>query len=387
MIRWTNETLNKACEIIKRHRDAASAANAVSLALGFSVTAESLDHALRRGRSRSLASLLATIAPPAAEDDVAALVKLTKGGELTIEQACDKLDVSPARLRDIVARAAKAGFAVQLAGWNVGRKPLEDLTAERRVVLPPGEQQCAAVASDIHVGSKYFLRDQFCDFVTRCYDAGARVCLVPGDILDGCYRHSRWEESHHGFQEQADEAAKVFPRLPGLVYEGIPGNHDQTFETESGMDVGRALVDVFRAHGRDDLRLHRARGAYLRLRSPGVKRGLLVELWHPLGGGSYALSYKMQKHVEAYAPGQKPDVLLTGHWHQSCYFTTRGVHALSCGTWHGGKSPFGKALGGAPAIGGWLLRWSQTKDGTVREFSPTWHGYFEQEDVRSVGLG
>ncbi len=316
------------------------------------------------------------------------LVKLTKGGPLEMEDLCDKMDMSPKRVVKLVADARTAGFQVELQDGLIGRKPPSEAQGQIRIPLQgAGTERAFAVASDIHVGSHFFLKDQFQDFVHNAYDKGIRLVLVPGDILDGCYRHSRWEETHQGFDAQARYAAEVFPRLPGLVYRGITGNHDQTFETDSGLSVVNSLPEVFRSAGRDDFYLYGARGAYLRLINPGERRGLLVEMWHPLKGGSYALSYSLQKHVEKYGVGQKPDVLLTGHWHQQCYFTTRGVHALSCGTWHGGGSSFGKSLGGAPAIGGWTIRYALTKDGTVRDFSPTWHAYYEQEGVRDVGLG
>lgn len=322
------------------------------------------------------------------EEILPRLVKITRKGPLSVEDTCNKFDISPKRLATIISEARGKGIRIDLREGQVGYRPASEALGEQKIVIPgAGPERSFAVASDIHVGSEFFLVDQFQDFVHRAYDKGIRLVLVPGDILDGCYRHSRWEETHSGFQAQAEYAVKVFPKLPGLVYRGITGNHDQTFEADSGLSVVHSLPEVFRSAGRDDFHLYGARGAYLRLHNEGEARGLLVELWHPLKGGSYALSYSLQKHVEKYGVGQKPDVLLTGHWHQQCYFTTRGVHALSCGTWHGGQSSFGKSLGGAPAIGGWTIRYALTKDGTVRDFSPTWHAYYEKETVRKVGLG
>jgi UDP-2,3-diacylglucosamine pyrophosphatase LpxH len=293
------------------------------------------------------------------------------------------MDMSPKRVLRLLDEAKDYGAELGVNGDHVGRKPPPPkLTV--RVVLPPGKTHRFMVASDIHIGNAYHLKDPFQDFIHRGYDAGIRTCLVPGDILSGCYRHSRWEDLP-GFDAQAGLAAETFPRLPGLEYWAIGGNHDQTFEDMIGMSVCKALEEVFQRQGRKDLHMLGMRGAYLRLGERG-KRGLLTEMWHPIGKTAYALSYKLQKHVEGYAPGQKPDVLLAGHWHQQCYFTTRGVHAMSCGTWQGGQSAFGKALGGAPSIGGWTISWAATKDGTIREFQPTWHAYYEVEKVRDVGL-
>lgn len=322
---------------------------------------------------------------PQEDPQLVALVALARKGKKTLEGLCDALDVSPKTARLLIEQARAKGYRIRPVGGTIGIEPTATSRATRSIVLPPAKHRTILVASDIHIASMFCLVDQFKDHIHRGYDAGARLCLVPGDILDGCYRHSRFEETHHGFTEQAHECAKTFPQLPGLRYVGITGNHDQTFETDSGLSVVEALPQVFRDHHREDFQLIGARGAFVRVGAKG-ERGLLVEMWHPLKGPAYALSYKMQKHIEGYQVGQKPDVLLTGHWHQACYFVQRGVHALSCGTFHGGQSSFGKALGGAPAIGGWVIKYGMTKEGTVRDFQPTWRAYYESENVREAGL-
>jgi predicted phosphodiesterase len=322
---------------------------------------------------------------PTQDARIGQLVALVKDGTRNLSDLCDAMDLPPKRVTALMETARAAGYRVATVDGRIGLQPTATSRVTTNVVLPPEHTGIFLVASDVHVGSQFFLREQFQDHIRRGYEEGARVCLVPGDILDGCYEHSRWEETHHGFHDQANECAKIFPRLDGLRYIGITGNHDQTFEHKSGLSVVDALPQVFKTAGRDDFSLIGARGAFVRLGEKG-KRGLLVEMWHPLKGPAYALSYKMQKHIEGYQVGQKPDVLLTGHWHQACYFTQRGVHAMSCGTFHGGQSSFGKALGGAPAIGGWIVKYGMTKDGTVRDFAPAWRGYFEAEQIRDVGL-
>jgi predicted phosphodiesterase len=232
------------------------------------------------------------------------------------------------------------------------------------------------------------MRAQFIDFVCNAYDQGIRTFLQVGDLLDGIYKHSVWEQAQRGFDEQVAEAISVIPQQPGAMWHFIKGNHDETFEEQAGIDIGRAIVQAFKAEGRDDLVYHGARGAYLRLKGPGEARGLLVEMWHPRGSNnSYARSYGLQKHIEKYAPGQKPDVVLAGHWHTQMYFETRGVHAFAVGCWQGGQSSFGKSIGGAPSIGSWIVDYALTEKGTVRCLRSEWRGYAEVETVRDVDLG
>ena len=317
------------------------------------------------------------------------LVRLVSRTHVGFEPLCDRLGLTPRKTRALIGQARREGFAVDVAGEDVALRPSlpkADVATVQMPVQKAGKPHSFVVASDLHFGSKYHLRAQLIDHIGTAYEQGVRVCLLPGDLLDGCYRHGRWELTSHGFQDQADDFLTGLPKHKGLRYVGITGNHDETFEKESGLIVHHALNDMARAKGRKDFTLLGARGAFVCLRAPGERRGLVVDLWHPIRGPAYALTYGMQKKVEGYAPGKKPNVLLVGHWHQSAYFNQRGVHAMSCGTFQGGGSSFGKALGGAPSIGGWRIKYALTKDGTVRDFTPTWHGYFETEVPQEVAI-
>jgi hypothetical protein len=169
---------------------------------------------------KSAGAFIQATAVQGAKDDraaeIAAFVQVAKKGA-ELEELCDRLDASPKKVRNLLEEAKKRGYSLDIAGdGRVGYVPPKPLQGEKRIVAQPGEEHVFAVASDIHIGSKFFLRDQFVDFVTRAYhEDGVRTIFVPGDILDGCYRHSKWDESHHGFHDQAREAVRVFPQLPG----------------------------------------------------------------------------------------------------------------------------------------------------------------------------
>lgn len=391
---WSKDEEKKLISVLKKASSVDEAMQLFRRALpDREVTRDSIDRKLSRMGERTIESFVNARLAARTKDEhgveLARFVAVAKNGH-TIEELCDKFDFSPKRTKALIETARAAGYRIAVTGDKVGYVPPEPLRFEKKIIAQPGAEEVFAVISDLHVGSRYCLEEQLRDFIVRAHkEDGVRQFFLPGDNVDGCYKHSRWEESHHGFDAQALRLAQVLPgKKDGIDvrYDGIIGNHDETFEKETGLDVGRALEDVFRREGRDDFHIHGARGAYLRY-APKGGRGVLVELWHPIGGGAYAVSYKLQRHVEEYGVGQKADVLLTGHWHQQCYVVRRGVHAFSCGTFHGGGSSFGKALGGAQAIGGWVIRYKQTKEGAIRDLTPTWRGYFEQETIRDLGLG
>jgi hypothetical protein len=104
-----------------------------------------------------------------------------------------------------------------------------------------------------------------------------------------------------------------------------------------------------------------------------------------MGGVSYAKSYKLQRQVEKYGSGEKPHVLLAGHWHQFAVVEDRGVFAVSCPTFQASGSAFSKRLGGQPALGGLILSWEIAGPDLVRNFSVERRRYFEVELPIKIG--
>lgn len=285
--------------------------------------------------------------------------------------------MSPKAVEAVIKRATQSGVDVAVEHDHVGTKLNRTGFEPYNTGIDPvvGRRQKVAIISDTHLGSKYCLREQLKDFINYAYDQGCREVLHPGDILDGDYRHAKFELSHVGIEDQTTDLFQTLPRRRGLTYHGISGNHDFTFTDDSGIDVTDYIEFFFSKNGRDDFYGYGDRSAYLDI------RGARVHLWHPRGSLSYARSYKLQKQIEKYAPGEKPQILLTGHFHQYCHLHERGIHALLCPTFQGGGSAFGKSIGGAPAIGGLILEWSVTKKGTMRDFSVEHRAYFERETI------
>lgn len=315
--------------------------------------------------------------------DVQRLAKAISGANPpTFEALCNTLDLSPKACAALLDKARAAGIDVSVEHDHVGivrRYGVQDARVHR-LHLPPlrGGVATVAVISDTHYGSKYCLRDAIKDFVGKAYEQGVRHVFHPGDLLEGMYRHAFGELSHSGLEDQTQDALEHLPRLPGLHYHAITGNHDETFAKSSGVNVGRFIEGVFRKHGRGDLHFYGDRGAYLDV------YGALVHLWHPLGGTAYAKSYKLQKQAASYASGFKPHIVLAGHWHTFCHVEEREVQAIACPTFQSGASPFGRALGTTPSIGGLVLRWQMTGERTIRDFNLTRHPYYDSDLVQTL---
>ena len=312
------------------------------------------------------------------------LVELTRAKPRSFSELCDRLDLSPTKAKELIKKAKAAGILIRSIGDHVALdlpKDENDIEIVQKTGIVPvkGRRYKTAVISDLHLGSRHCLRAQLIDFIHYAYSQGVREILCPGDVLDGNYvNHGMFELSHVGLQPQIEDLMETLPQKPGLTYHFITGNHDLTFMEQNGVDVGKSIVGAFNSAGRFDVKFYGNRGAFLKI------GGAVVHLWHPMGGGSYAKSYKLQKQIEKYASGEKPHVVLAGHWHIYCHVFERGVHALACPTFQGGGSAFGKALGGAPTIGGMILSWDMTEHGTMRNFIHEYRAYFEREQPQNV---
>ena len=187
-----------------------------------------------------------------------------------------------------------------------------------------------------------------------------------------------FELSHSGLEDQTRDAFEVLPKLPGLRYHCITGNHDYTFTNLTGVNVGRYITGYFASEGRHDITFYGDRGAFIEI------MGAVIHLWHPLKGMSYALSYALQKQIEKYGPAQKPHILLAGHWHQFCEIEQRGVYGLALPTFQGHGSAFSRALGGDCALGGVILEFEVAGEDLIRNFSVERRRYFEVEKPTRV---
>jgi len=328
-----------------------------------------------RGKTADIAEMLISKAKGVKKDDIELLRKALRKGPKSFSELCDALDRSPKGTRAIIVAARDANIEVKIHDEIVGIEMPSTTTAtveESGIAPTVGETQRIAVISDTHFGSRYCMRPQIQDFVEYAYSQGVKHVLHPGDLLDGCYNHGKFELTHFGLEDQARDAAESLPWHKDLSYHAITGNHDETFWADSGVNVGRSIEAEFREHGREDIKFYGDRGAYLDI------LGVVIEMWHPRGGGAYARSYRLQKHIEGYT-GIKPQIVLTGHFHQYCHVFERGVQGLLCPTFQGSGSKFSRSLGGSQAHGGLILEWDLTEHNTIRNFAIKPRYYYEKE--------
>ncbi len=272
--------------------------------------------------------------------------------------------------RRVVEHESKVGLEEGACRVHVDRTP-EPIQYDRR-------RYTIAVASDLHFGSEYIRRGALRDFATEAHERGITKVLVPGDLLDGFYdRHGKFQLSHVGITAQAMDLQENLPHLSGLTYDAILGNHDETYADMSGLNVGEYLSLKLQAAGRDDVRFHGEREAYLRV------HGTEFCLWHPRGSFS---QLAMRKQILGFKPGTDPRFLLVGHWHHFDIVKHGRCLAIACPSFQGGGSPFGKSLPGHTTVGGFFLSWELDSAGEVHSVGIERREYPEPVTSRVVDV-
>lgn len=240
----------------------------------------------------------------------------------------------------------------------------------------PGQTVRFAVVSDTHINSKYTQLSYLHDFYAICAEMGIKHVYHAGDISDG--ENMRVGHNYELYKiaadEQVDEICRVYPHIDGITTHFITGNHDASTMKHCGYDIGPAIaarrpdMDYL---GRDTALIH-------------LTPNCTMQLLHPWDGGSYAMSYRPQKIVEAMDGGTKPNILMIGHYHKAMWMEYRNV-AVFCAGCFQGQTPFQRGKGLSRFMGGWIIEADTDENGYITRIVPTFIPYYVdiEEDYKN----
>jgi predicted phosphodiesterase len=227
------------------------------------------------------------------------------------------------------------------------------------------------VLGDTHIGSKEYDAGLMNHAAKQFTKEGVDFVIHTGDIVDGIYYSHRpsqiYESSVLGGDAQIELAAKELKKIKEPLY-FITGNHEyNTFIRNAGIEIGYHLERQLRELGKtNSYFLGNAEGD-IKLKSGSVVRAL-----HPDGGTAYAISYKSQKIIESLEGGQKPNVMLIGHFHKAEYIFYRNVHTFQTATLEG-QTKFMKGKGIPAMKGFWIIDLYTKQGGQVDKIVPQFY--------------
>lgn len=224
-----------------------------------------------------------------------------------------------------------------------------------------------AIMGDTQIGSKYAQLTYLHNFYDLCKKEGITDVYHTGDITEGLKMRVGHEYELYtvSADEMREEVVKNYPKRDGITTHFITGNHDASIYKQVGYDIGQAI-----ANSRPDMEYLGRDCAVI-----NITPNCTLELRHPWDGTAYALSYKMQKMIEAMESDSKPNILAVGHYHKAEYLFYRNVHALQTGCFQG-QTPFTRGKGISVHMGGWIVTIRVDKNGYIQGFAPEFVPYY-----------
>jgi predicted phosphodiesterase len=190
-----------------------------------------------------------------------------------------------------------------------------------------GEKIKYGYFSDAHIGEKHFDEGLFYQMAEHFDRENVDFIIDVGDHLEGMSGRPGhiYELSEIGFDAQFKKAVELYKNLTAPVY-GIDGNHDDwyTKKNSAGVIVGEQLESAL------DNYTHL--GVWEGDLMVGTTNPIWMKLFHANDGTAYADSYKLQKLIESFTGGEKPQIVHSGHYHKAIALFRRNVWGFESGT-------------------------------------------------------
>jgi predicted phosphodiesterase len=207
---------------------------------------------------------------------------------------------------------------------------------------------------------------------------GITTVFHAGNIVDGYIPRingaSVFDSSIDG---QCQYVVDNYPRRDGITTYFITGDDHEGWFQKEGFNFGGYLHYLLQAQGRNDLQYIGHIEADIDIVT-GAPRPTIIKVQHPGGGSAYARSYTGQKQVEAFEGGEKPDILIQGHYHVSNYMNDRNVHVVSLPGFED-QTIFARKKRLRMEVGGAIMAFKVNKeDGTITRFQIEFNRYFNR---------
>ena len=233
-------------------------------------------------------------------------------------EICEKLELKDYEVAGLVVMMAQQGYNIDFVNGEVVVRKVPPKHEDVYQIPSNLEHLKLLLISDTHLGSKYDRIDILRYLYDKAEDKGIKHILHSGDFTDG--RSTRPEQVYElkepSYEGQVNYCVEKYPSFSGKTYI-IQGNHDDWWYKSAGSEIVKTI-----AKQREDMIYLGADIADLRIGN------LKVRLFHGSSGGAYAKSYKLQKYLDTIPVQERPDILQTGHIHQSFYMKQDKTHCF-----------------------------------------------------------
>ena len=381
-MKWSKEKIETVINILKKSTSMDVALSLIRKKLKSKLSYDSLQGAMKRnGFEPPNFWLGAKITLQEIVDADELLIKFLKvikkrKNPPTFREVCNKLDVSPSTVDELILSAKESGFQVDVTGECVSLDtsvPTQETVPMVLVETKKDNMVRIGVISDTHFGAKAALKKEVADFVNMAYDEfGIRTFLHCGDMLAGntVYSGQAAELEAWGCDDQCQLLADHLPKRDGLRYIGILGNHDVNFIKSNGADPAKRIMQL-----RPDINVIGHIKAKLRLKEHNIE----IELAH-IKSAAHARSYSLEKHIyRTISKTNQPDLIFCGHRHINGYFEVQGIHSFLVPCFED-ENIFVRYNDFRPCVGGLIVDIYLNEDKKIVRCDPKFFMYQSSED-------
>ena len=258
---------------------------------------------------------------------------LIKKGK-NLSTICTELNLKDYEVIGIIELLKQDGELVDYINGEIVRlkKPIK--VNDVYEIPTTSDQIKLCLISDTHLCSKYDRIDILNYIYEEAEKRGIKHILHSGDFTDGKSNRPEhlYELKEISYEGQVDYCVDKYPTYNGKTY-AIQGNHDDWWYKSNGSEILKSI-----SKKREDI-------VYLGSGYADLKIGKLkIRLFHGKSGQSYAKSYKIQKYLDSIPINELPQILQTGHVHQSFYMKQDNTHCFQTSCLED-ITPFARTMG------------------------------------------
>jgi len=297
----------------------------------------------------------------------------------TIMNLANVFNVAPKKINKLLEELKQENYNVRLTDHTAEMIPEVAVGGNHRIDLRAFDNKTYKIGfiTDDHLCNKAERLDVLNAVFDVFEEEGITEVYNAGNWIDGEFRFNKLDIHTHGMDNQLQYFIDNYPQRDGITINYIAGDdHEGWYQQKTGIIIGKHLYQMAKEQGRNDLNYLGYMESDIELKAEKGKA--LLRVTHAGGGTAYALSYQPQKLIESLTGGDKPHILLIGHYHKAEVLPSyRNVRAVQggCGC---DQTRFMRKKRIEAHVGAWVIEFQQAKDGSINRFKTEWLGFFDQ---------
>lgn len=293
------------------------------------------------------------------------MLKELRRKKQNLDYFVEKYEVSSNRVWELCSVLILQGYLIRNIGdlLILEKEPARGLS-KHEYISRDDNTYVFGFIGDTHIGSKYCRYDVLNQLYDEFEEAEVDCIFHAGNWIEGESHFNKYDVDTYGMDNQCQRLVEEYPISNAITYAVSGDDHEGWYAQREGIDVGKHLQYMMQEAGRQDWIDLGYMEAFIPLinYNTGKERKLL--LMHPGGGSAYATSYKPQKIVESFSGGEKPTILLIGHYHKLSYNFFRNVHCIQVGCTQD-QTPFLRKKSIHADVGGGICKLKQDPESGV----------------------